>query len=185
MKLLLIIGLIALYSCSHSETVEWTEESNSDLAVGHLEDGSKLEMLMEYGRHSSRFVPLEGDNVDVTTLTTVGLMKAFERGQWLREQYPQVFDNINLPEDASEVYFKSTNTSRTIMSTLAQNIGSFGEKRCIEKFDEFLIARPKTDSFESLDALMDESRLYELCFKPFDNLLYITPAGQSSVGNVY
>ena len=71
------------------------------------------------------------------------------------------------------------------MTTLAQNIGTFGNKRCLEKMDEFLISSPKTDSYESLDDLIEKSQLYDLCFKQFDELLYITPAGQSSVGNVY
>ncbi len=84
---------------------------------------------------------------------------------------------IQLPQDGDKVYFKSTNTSRTIMSTIAQNIGMFGSKRCLEKFEEFVIAAPKTEAYANLDELMEDSHLYDLCFHDFDNLLFISPAG--------
>lgn len=44
---------------------------------------------------------------------------------------------------------------------------------------------PKTEAYADLDELMEDSHLYDLCFKSLDSLLYVTPAGMSSVGNVY
>lgn len=140
---------------------------------------------MEYGRHSSRFVPVQTDPGmnETTTLTILGLQLAFERGIWLKERFGPLLGDIELPLDSDLVYFRSSNTSRTILSMLSQNIGMFGSKRCIEKFDEFLIQSPKTDTYSNLDQLIEATHLYDHCFREYDGLLFISKAGQSLVAN--
>ena len=44
---------------------------------------------------------------------------------------------------------------------------------------------PKKQSFESLDNLIEESRLYDICFADFDDLLYVVPPDSYLIGNVY
>ena len=100
--------------------MNWLDEEENLLAknvpsAGDVFDDSELVFLMEYGRHSSRFVELESSNGNQNApLTNLGLVKAFNRGQYLRETYPNFLEHISLPENSDRVYFKSTNTSRTI-----------------------------------------------------------------------
>ena len=60
MRLLFISILLFSFVLSHSEQLEWSSEDEEDQApeAGEVFDNSKLVFLMEYGRHSSRFVEI-------------------------------------------------------------------------------------------------------------------------------
>lgn len=61
---------------------------------------------------------------------------------------------------------------------MSHTVGLFGNKRCVEKFDEFLIQTPKADSYTSVDQFISvakSSSLFELCFKDLDSNFTIHP----------
>ena len=102
----------------------------------------------------------------------MGAWQSFQLGDWIEQSFEDFFEGIELPEDEDLVLIRTENDPQYIIPAVSQTIGIFGDKRCKEKFDYFLIGTPKTHVYDSLEHLVDDSRIYDSCFRALDNKLY-------------